>query len=64
MNPLSSYPVREAVVAPLSDGHFRLVSAGDAQPLTPIVFTNCKAARNWALGKGYQVRLDGSPSRH
>lgn len=47
---------REAVVAPMSDGHFRLVHPGDAHPLTPIQFNSRKAARNWALGRGYQVR--------
>lgn len=58
---MSSFPTREAVVSPLADGHFRLVSASDAHPLTPILFNNRKAARNWALGKGYQVRF-GAPS--
>jgi hypothetical protein len=59
MDPMS-YPSREAVVSPLADGHFRLVSASDAHPLTHILFNNRKAARNWALGKGYQVR-EGAP---
>jgi hypothetical protein len=54
---MSAYPTREAVVSPIADGHFRLLSANDAHPLTSIVFNNRKAARNWALGKGYQVRL-------
>ncbi|HLP02201.1 MAG TPA: hypothetical protein VK178_17015 [Opitutaceae bacterium] len=57
---MSSLHTREAIVSPLSDGHFRLVSASDAHPLTPIVFSNRKAARNWALGKGYQVRMDAA----
>lgn len=57
MDPLSCYPTREAVVSPLSDGRFRLLSAGDAHSLTPILFANRKAACNWALGKGYQVRV-------
>ncbi len=61
MDSMSSFPTREAVVSPIADGHFRLVSASDAHPLTPIVFNNRKAARNWALGKGYQVRMTGSP---
>jgi hypothetical protein len=57
MNPVSALPTREAVVSPIADGHFRLVSASDAHPLTSIIFNNRKAARNWALGKGYQVRF-------
>jgi len=59
MDPMSSYPTREAVVSPFADGQFRLVSASDARPLTSILFNNRKAARNWALGKGYQVRVSG-----
>ncbi len=62
MDSMSPYPNREAVVSPIADGHFRLVSASDARPLTSIHFNNRKAARNWALGKGYQVRMDGSAS--
>lgn len=54
---MSSFPTREAIVSPLADGHYRLVSASDAHPLTPILFNNRKAARNWAHGKGYQVRM-------
>ncbi len=61
MDPMSSYPTREAVVSPIADGHYRLVSASDAHPLTSILFNNRKAARNWALGKGYQVRIGGQP---
>ena len=61
MDPMSSYPTSEAVVSPIADGHYRLVSASDAHPLTSILFSNRKAARNWALGKGYQVRLGGMP---
>jgi hypothetical protein len=60
---MSSLHNREAVVSPVSDGHFRLVSTSDAHPLTSIVFSNRKAARNWALGKGYQVRESTSASR-
>ncbi len=60
---MSSLHLREAVVSPISDGHFRLLSANDAHLLTPIVFNNRKAARNWALGKGYQVRLDAHSQR-
>ncbi len=63
MDSMSSFPTREAVVSPIADGHFRLVSASDAHQLTPIVFNNRKAARNWALGKGYMVRMDGQPGR-
>ena len=61
MDPMSSYPTREALVSPIADGHYRLVSASDAHPLTSILFNNRKAARNWALGKGYQVRIGGQP---
>lgn len=61
MDPMSAYPAREAIVSPIADGHYRLLSASDAHPLTAIVFNNRKAARNWALGKGYQVRLGEMP---
>ncbi len=61
MDSMSSFPTREAVVSPIADGHYRLVSASDAHPLTSILFNNRKAARNWALGKGYQVRESGPP---
>lgn len=55
---------REAIVSPMSDGHFRLVHPHDAHLLTPIQFHSRKAARNWALGRGYQVReQSSSPSR-
>ncbi len=63
MDSMSSFPTREAVVSPIADGHFRLVSASDAHLLTPIVFNNQKAARNWALGKGYQVRINAAGCR-
>ncbi len=62
MDSTSSFPTREAVLSPLADGHFRLVSATDARPLTPITFNNRKAARNWAFGKGYQVRAGNNMS--
>ena len=61
MDPMSTYSTREAVVSPIADGHYRLVSASDAHPLTSILFNNRKAARNWALGKGYKVRIGGQP---
>jgi hypothetical protein len=61
MDYLSSIPNREAMVSPLSDGHFRLVRATDAHPLTPIQFNTRKAARNWASGRGYSIR-DAAPS--
>ena len=53
----------EAVVTPVSDGHYRLISAANAHPLTSILFNNRKAARNWALGRGYRVRENAPPAR-
>ena len=61
MDSLSSTPTREALISPNADGHFRLVSPADSHQLTPIVFNSRKAARNWAFGRGYQVRLGGPP---
>jgi hypothetical protein len=61
MDSMSSIPTREAAISPNADGHFRLVSAADSHQLTPIVFNSRKAARNWAFGRGYQVRLGGPP---
>ncbi len=55
---------REAVVTAVSDGHFRLISSPDAHPLTSILFNNRKAARNWALGRGYRVREGAPPGGH
>ena len=53
-------PTREAVVSPLNGRHFRLLNPASAHPLTPILFSNRKAARNWAFGRGYLVREYGS----
>jgi len=61
MDSLSSLPTREALISPMTDGHFRLVSTTDAHPLTRIVFNNRKAARNWASGRGYNIRDSAPP---
>jgi hypothetical protein len=61
MDSMSSTPTREALISLSADGHFRLVRTADAHQLTPIVFNSRKAARNWAFGRGYQVREGSSP---
>jgi hypothetical protein len=61
MDTLSSFPHRQAVIAPMTDGHFKLIDPSKAHPLTPILFNNRKAARNWASGRGYFVRDSGAP---
>lgn len=51
---------KDAILAE-SAGTFRLHDAATHEPLCPIQFSNRKAARNWAHGRGLRV-IENDPT--
>lgn len=46
---------KDVILEALPSGHFRLIDHATSQPASPIEFSNRKAARNWAHGRGFRV---------